>query len=90
MRAVRQSKELFYAAFDRLGIPCWRSEANFVLARFGNDAPRVCRVLAESGIYVRDRSSCHGCQGCVRITAGIIAHTERCIAALEDVLCGVR
>ena len=90
VRAVRQSKELFYAAFDRLGIPCWRSEANFVLAKVGADAPRVCRGLADAGVLVRDRSTSRGCEGCLRITAGIVAHTERCIAALEEVLCGVR
>lgn len=90
VRAVRQSRELFYAAFDRLGIPCWRSEANFVLAKFGADASRVCRALADVGVHVRDRSGSHGCEGCVRITAGVVAHTERCIAVLEEVLCGAR
>ena len=90
VRAVKQSRELFYTAFDRLGIPCWRSEANFVLAKFGADASRVCRALADVGVHVRDRSTTPGCEGCVRITAGILAHTERCIAALEEVLCGAR
>lgn len=87
---VRQSKSLLYQMFDRLGIEYWPSEANFVLARFGRDASYVCTQLQERGIHVRDRSSSPQCDGCVRITAGVVAHTRRCIAAIEEVLCEAR
>jgi histidinol-phosphate aminotransferase len=87
---ARQSKQLLYAALDRLSVPYWRSDSNFVLARFGDDTQRICSGLLERGIYVRDRSKNHGCQGCVRITTGVVEHTERCIAAIEEVLCGAR
>lgn len=90
LREVRESKALLYAALDRLAIPYWRSEANFVLVNVGADARRVCRALASAGIFVRDRSNTHGCGGCVRITAGLVTHTARCIEALEEVLCGAR
>ena len=90
LREVDESRERLYAAFDRLEIPYWRSAANFVLAKFGAASPRICRSLAELGIYVRDRSMMHGCEGCVRITAGMAAHTTRCIDALEEVLCATR
>lgn len=86
----RRSRELLYAAFDRLGVTYWRSDANFVLARFGGHTRRVVDGLAARRIHVRDRSKQHGCDGCVRITAGVVAHTERAIAALEEVLCGAR
>jgi histidinol-phosphate aminotransferase len=36
---------------------------------------------------VRDRSNQPGCDGCVRITTGIVEHTNACIAALEEALC---
>ena len=87
---VRQSKALLYQAFDRLGIEHWRSEANFVLARFGEQARRVCELLTRRGIRVRDRSKQPLCDGCVRITAGVVAHTLCCIEAIEEVLCGAR
>ena len=29
-----------------------------------------------------------GCEGCIRITTGVVEHTTRCIEALEEVLCG--
>ena len=87
---VRQSKALLYLAFDRLGIEYWRSEANFVLARFGEQVRRVCELLTRRGIRVRDRSQQPLCGGCVRITAGVVAHTVRCIEAIEEVLCAAR
>jgi len=42
------------------------------------------------GIYLRDRSTEPGCAGCVRITAGIVAHTRRCIEVMEQILCAAR
>ena len=86
----RASKELLYATLDRLGIRYWRSAANFVLVQFGVDSGRVVEGLKARGVYVRDRSSGHGCAGCVRVTAGVLAHTERCVRAIEETLCGAR
>jgi histidinol-phosphate aminotransferase len=85
---VHASRELLYAAFERLRVQYWRSAANFVLARFGERCPAIVAGLAERGIHVRDRSSAAGCEGCVRITAGVTAHTRAAIAAIEEVLCG--
>lgn len=87
---VAQSKALLYSLFDRLGVTYWRSDANFVLARVGADSARICRDLAERGVHVRDRSNMHGCQGCVRITAGVVEHTRQCAEAIEEVLCAAR
>jgi histidinol-phosphate aminotransferase len=86
---VAASRELLYAACDRLGVRYWRSEANFVLVRIGTtaDARAVVDGLAAKRIFVRDRSNQPGCEGCVRITTGVIEHTHACIAALEEVLC---
>jgi histidinol-phosphate aminotransferase len=86
---VRESRELLYAACGRLGLPFWRSAANFVLVRVG-DAAGVRAALAARGIHVRDRSPAPGCEGCIRITAGLVDDTRACIAALEEVLCDAR
>jgi histidinol-phosphate aminotransferase len=83
---VRESKELLYAALDSRSVPYWRSATNFVLARFGDDAGRVVRALADRKVLVRDRSKDPACPGCVRITAGIVEHTRACLAALAEVL----
>jgi histidinol-phosphate aminotransferase len=85
---VAESKALLYGTFERLGVRFWKSAANFVLARFGDDTGRVVRGLAARQIFVRDKSSDPACAGCVRITAGVVEHTRVAIAALEEVLCG--
>jgi histidinol-phosphate aminotransferase len=86
---VRESKARVYAFCDRLGLRYWPSDANFVLLRVGERATAVVEALRERRIYVRDRSSEPGCAGCIRITAGIVAHTDACLSALEEILCAV-
>ena len=86
---MRASKARVYAVCDRLGLGYWPSEANFVLVRVGDRATAIVEALRQRRIFVRDRSSEPGCAGCIRITAGILAHTEQALAALEDILCAV-
>jgi histidinol-phosphate aminotransferase len=84
---VDESKRLFYAACDRLGLKYWNSAANFVLVDLGSRASAVVSALAQRRIFVRDRSRQPGCAGCVRVTTGLVDHTRACIAALEEILC---
>jgi len=85
---VRESKTLLYDALDRLKVRYWRSAANFVLADFGADAARVIDGLAARGVLVRDRTRDPASPGCVRVTTGVVRHTQMMIEALEEVLCG--
>jgi histidinol-phosphate aminotransferase len=87
---VRRSRDRIYALCDRLGLTCWRSEANFVLIRVGESASDVVAAMAARGVFIRDRSGEPGCAGCVRVSAGVVDHTERGLAALEEVLCAAR
>jgi histidinol-phosphate aminotransferase len=82
---VAESKRLMYAACARLGLEYWESAANFVFVRAGARAPDVVQALAAKGVHVRDRSKDPVTAGCVRITAGIVAHTEAAIAALQEI-----
>jgi histidinol-phosphate aminotransferase len=84
---VEQSKQLLYAACGRLGLRYWTSAANFVLIDAGGRAAALARGAAARGVYVRDRSSEPGLEGCLRVAAGVVAHTERCIQVFEEVLC---
>jgi histidinol-phosphate aminotransferase len=87
---VSESRELLYAACDRLGLRYWPSAGNFVLInveRAGAPAD-IVRAFAERGILVRDRSRDPGCAGCIRITAGVVRHTEVAVEVLEG-LCAV-
>ena len=84
------SKEMVYAACERLGLRYWKSAANFVLID-GGDARqrRSSRALIARGVFVRDRSSDPSCPNCFRLTAGVIEHTRQAVEALEAV-CGGR
>jgi histidinol-phosphate aminotransferase len=84
---VRMSKTMVYEAFDRLGVPYWRSAANFVLVDFGANARRVLDGLAARQVYVRDRTRDPASPGCVRVTTGVVEHTRKFVQALEEVLC---
>lgn len=87
---VSESRELLYAACDRLGLPYWKSAGNFVLIkvdRAGKPA-EIVSAFATRGILIRDRSRDAGCAGCIRITAGVVRHTEIAVEALEG-LCAV-
>jgi len=86
LHQVRQAKDVLYEGFTRLGLAFWRSDGNFVLVRVG-DAPGVRQALSARGIHVRDRSSAPGCEGCIRVTAGLPDDARACITALEEVLC---
>jgi histidinol-phosphate aminotransferase len=81
---VCAQRERLQNTLHALAIPYWPSHANFVLARF--NLPELPLSLRRRGILVRDRSSDYGCQGCVRMTLGPRAHTEKLLAALREAL----
>jgi histidinol-phosphate aminotransferase len=45
------------------------------------------RRRSPSGSICRDRSTEPGCAGCLRMATGIVDHTRRAIAVMEEVLC---
>jgi histidinol-phosphate aminotransferase len=82
---VRESRELLYAACRRLGLDYWESAANYVLVQVGETTPFI-QALSARKIHVRDRSKDPATPGCVRITAGMVEHTNAAIEALESVV----
>ena len=85
VRQVAESKALLYAAFRARGIEHWKSDANFVLARFPGRGAAIAASLGARGVHVRDRSRDPGCADCLRVTAGVVDHTRTLLAALEEV-----
>ncbi len=87
---VEESRDLLYAVCRRLNLPFWKSAGNFVLINVASvgDPGEIVEALAARNILVRDRSKDPGCSGCIRITAGLVRHTEVVIEALEG-LCAV-
>ena len=78
------SRRLLADACARLGFETWPSEANFLLVRIGDGVAECAAFMEARGVRVRDRSSLPGCDGCLRITAGPVAHTETAIGLLEE------
>ena len=90
LRQVKESKALLYAACDRLKLKYWPSDANFVLVRVGAHISEVIEMAKTRGVFLRNRASEPGCDGCLRMGTGIVEHTTRGIAVLEEALCAVR
>ena len=70
---------------NALGLYSWPSQANFLLIRVGKKHREFVLAMRQRGILVRDRSADPGCDGCVRITIGSDAQTERLIATLREI-----
>jgi len=84
---VKESRARLESALAAYGVQFWPSQANFVLARIGAcaaDAARFVERMRRGGILVRDRSSDHGCAGCVRITLGPRRHGDLLLDALQS------
>lgn len=78
---VLEARRMLCAELERLGWKYFPSNANFVLVDFGKAARKVRELLGEHEILVRDRS--YELPGCVRITAGTMAQTQKLIAVLH-------
>jgi histidinol-phosphate aminotransferase len=89
-RQVDESRRRIYAACERLGLTFWRSAANFVLVRVGDAVAPLVQAMAARNVHVRDRSKDPSTPGCIRITAGVLEHTDRAIEALDSVVGSVR
>jgi histidinol-phosphate aminotransferase len=87
---AEESRRRLTAMCARLSLPTWPSRGNFILVRVGPRAPAIVAALAAKGIKVRDRSNEAGCEGCIRVTAGVVDETDRVIPALEETICGER
>lgn len=88
VRQVAESRRMLADACARIGFSVSRSAANFMLVNVGARARWLVEALAARQVFVRDRSSDPGCPGCIRMTTGLVADTERLVAAMEEVWCG--
>lgn len=79
---VLAARELAAVGFERLNIPYYPSQANFILFRAGERAIPIRDALRERGVLVRDRS--YELPGCVRVTIGTREQVRRFLAELEQ------
>lgn len=83
-RTVETARDAREYMRENVDAHVWESEGNFVLADVGN-ASVVAGEMQERGIIVRDCTS-FGLPGCIRITCGTDAETERAVETLNVVL----
>jgi histidinol-phosphate aminotransferase len=83
---VKAGRHQLEATLRHIGVEYWPSEANFVLARFGDARQQFVTEMRLRGILVRDRNSDPGCDGCVRITLGTEEQNQRLFAAVKESL----
>lgn len=62
----------------------YRSDANFILVKFKDDASRWYRKLLDVGIVVRSRTTDPYCSNCLRITIGTDAEMQLMLSILAD------
>ncbi len=85
-----ESRARIEQEFAKLDIQYWPSQANFVLAYFGDLRVPFVKAMRERGILVRDRNNDPGCTGCVRITAGTRQQTDALLSALCEAIAELR
>jgi histidinol-phosphate aminotransferase len=70
--------------FAEREIEAYITSANFVVVRMP-DIQATLHQLEQRGVYVRDRSSYPGLEGCLRMTVGTRAQTERLLERIGDI-----
>jgi histidinol-phosphate aminotransferase len=90
VRAVVQGRTRLSDTLSELGVRWWPSQANFVLAYFGDRRISFVDSMRRRGILVRDRNSDPGCAGCARITVGTEAQTDRLLYELRECLAEIK
>ncbi len=83
---VRKNREYVSAELEALGIKTYPSEANFIVARFGENAATICRKLSENGVLVRDVGQYPLLGGCLRITIGTSGQCEILLNRVKSAL----
>jgi histidinol-phosphate aminotransferase len=80
---VLAARQLVYVGLEKLKIPYYESQGNFVLMRLGARAIEVRDKLRQRGMLVRDRG--HEIPGSVRVTIGTRDQMREFLAALEQI-----
>ena len=83
---IKTERARLYAALGTMpGVLAFRTQANFVLARFP-DAPRWFAQLQDAGILVKNVDGSHPLlENCLRITVGTSTEMDALLAALKAI-----
>jgi histidinol-phosphate aminotransferase len=82
---VHQGLDDLYIALDKLGLPFFKTEANFFLIDVGQPADAVFENMLRQGVIVRSMRA-YGFPTYIRINVGLEAENRRFLRALKTVL----
>ncbi len=84
LEEVNASKEILRRFFAEREVEANITPANFVVIR-RPDIQKTLGQLEERDVYVRDRSSYPGLEGCLRMTVGTTSQTRRLLERIGDI-----
>jgi histidinol-phosphate aminotransferase len=83
---VEKGKSLLLSELPEIGLRCYDSQANFILADFGTRQPELVQKLRDRDILVGANLRLPFPSGCVRITAGPPHQMKRFIEELKEIV----
>jgi histidinol-phosphate aminotransferase len=83
---VRDNRSYLLAELDKIGVRTYQSDANFIVANFGENLDTVFKKLNEKNILVNNVSSLPLLDGCLRIAIGTRTQMETLVNEIKDVL----
>jgi len=86
VKEVEESKKYVANELMKLGIRVFPSEANFVIANFGEICDKVYEKLKERGILVRNRTNYPLLKNCLRIGIGTKEQSRQLLAEINNIL----
>ncbi|MBN1349419.1 histidinol-phosphate transaminase [candidate division KSB1 bacterium] len=86
VEANRIEKEFLYEELEKLGLVTYKTDANFILVKFGCWRDLVYHALHEKGVLLRNMKEHALITDCLRISIGTRKQHELLLAALREVL----
>jgi len=82
---VKNNRQYFSEELGKIGIQTYPSQANFVIANFGENCDMIYNSLNEKGILVNNVSGKPLLKGCLRIAIGTKSQMETLVNEIRDI-----
>jgi histidinol-phosphate aminotransferase len=83
---VKDNKSFLVSELANIGIKTYPSDANFIIANFGEKSKHIYEKLSEKDILVKDVSDQPMLNGCLRIAIGTKNQMETLIEEIKNIL----
>ncbi|PIE69969.1 MAG: histidinol-phosphate transaminase [Deltaproteobacteria bacterium] len=82
---VHAGLDYFYQSAEAMGLPYYKSDANFCMIRVNRPSVEVFEAMLKAGVIIRSMHA-YGFPDCIRVNAGLETENSRFIATLKTVL----